>query len=291
MWSDEVVRVPRRVWVALTLGATALLGASCRPSKSERSAPRIEPGVHLEQAVPSAAAGASEHGAELAPLSNAEWLERLALPDGESAVVAVPLGARQARPMVVGVHGARDRPEWSCGGWRLAMKAFAFVICPQGKAVSEGAFGWPNSASIERSVLRAIDAVRARFGVYVAPGPATYAGFSQGAILAEAVLRRHASLFPRAIFAEGGYGTLASAQFAREYRANGGHTLIIVCGTPGCRAQTAPLRGRLQDAGLNVYEGGDLRSGHNLNQLMQLSLERDWPRWIAADPAWARYVP
>lgn len=222
----------------------------------------------------------------LAPLA-ANWLEPLDLGDGASAVVSVPVGATRARPLVVAVHGAHDRPEWACGGWRLGFKAYPFIVCPRGSAVTPDKYAWPNSAAIERVVMKSIDEVRERFGAYVAPAPYVYAGFSQGAIFSEPILVGHAALFKTAIFAEGGYPILGSADFARKFKAGGGETVVIVCGSQPCQTTTRASALRLEAAGLRVFESGDVRSGHNLNQLMQRALERDFPSWFGEDPAWA----
>ena len=228
----------------------------------------------------------SSHVSALPPLS-AKWLEPLDLGDGASAVVSVPIGATGPRPLVVAVHGAHDRPEWACGGWRLGFRVYPFVVCPRGSAVTVDKYAWANSAAIERAVMKSIDQVRERFGPYVAPAPYVYAGFSQGAMFSEPILVEHAALFDTVILAEGGYPILGSAEFARKFKTGGGQTVVIVCGSEACRRATRPSVPRLQAAGLRVFESGDVRSGHNLNQLMQRALERDFPSWFAGVPAWA----
>jgi predicted esterase len=252
-----------------------LSDAGVSPVKgSDRSAP------------PAASPALPARSTALTPLA-ANWLEPLDLGDGASAVVSVPVGATGPRPLVFAVHGAHDRPEWACGGWRLGFKAYPFIVCPRGSAVTRDKYAWANSAAIERVVMKSIDQVRERFGAYVAPAPYAYAGFSQGAMFAEPILVGHAALFKTAILAEGGYPILASAAFARKFKAGGGEAIVIVCGSEPCRRTTQASALRLQAAGLRVFESGDVRSGHNLNQLMQQALERDFPSWFAGDPAWA----
>lgn len=220
------------------------------------------------------------------PLRDARWLEPLDLGDGDSAVVSVPLGAREPRPLVVAVHGAHDRPEWACGGWRLGLAEYPFIACPRGSAVSRDKYAWASSLAIERVALKAVSRVRERFGEYVAPAPHVYAGFSQGAIYAEPILLRHAALFPTAILAEGGYAILRSRSFGKSFREAGGTTVVIVCGSEACRRATRSSVPMLEESGLKVFESGDPRSGHNLNQLMQRALLRDFRAWFAEAPAW-----
>jgi predicted esterase len=255
---------------------------SARGAASARSAASAQGAARSAQgAAPKAG------GAELAPLRDARWLEPLDLGDGDSAVVSAPLGATAPRPLVVAVHGAHDRPEWACGGWRLGFAVYPFVVCPRGSPVSADKYAWGNSAAIERVILKSITKVRERFGDYVAPAPHVYAGFSQGAIFAEPILLRHAALFPTAILAEGGYPILRSRKFARSFRAAGGTTVVIVCGSPACRSATHSSVPRLEAFGLRVFESGDIRSGHNLNELMQQALLRDFKSWFAGDAVWS----
>ena len=221
------------------------------------------------------------------PALRANWLEPLDLGDGDAAVVSPPPGATEPRPLVVAVHGAHDRPEWACGGWRLGFAEYPFVVCPRGTPVTPDKYAWSNSAAIARVTLKAIARVRERYGEHVAAEPHVFVGFSQGATLAEPFLLQHAALFPTVILAEGGYATLDSKRFAESFAGRGGKTVVIVCGTAGCRQRTAPARKRLESAGLRVFESGDLRSGHNLNQSMQTALRRDFASWFAADPAWS----
>jgi len=122
---------------------------------------------------------------------------------------------------------------------------------------------------------------RARFGAYLDAGPLVFAGFSQGATLAEPLLRRKAALFPIAILAEGGYQFSGSPDFAASYRAAGGRRVVLVCGTPSCFLSAARAERVLRRAGLEALVCGDARAGHNLNQEMQTALRAAWPRIVA----------
>jgi predicted esterase len=183
--------------------------------------------------------------------------------------------------LVVGVHGAGDRPDWSCGGWRLASQASVFITCPQGTRMTATTFAWKSSAAIEAGVAHAIDAARARFGRYIDDSPLVYAGFSQGATLAEPLLRKQAARFPIAVLAEGGYQIAHSSAFAAAYRAGGGRRVVLVCGTDGCFRSAAGSRRVLERAGLEVLVVGDPKAGHNLNQEMQRALQAAWPQIVA----------
>ncbi|HMA94302.1 MAG TPA: hypothetical protein VKP30_16535 [Polyangiaceae bacterium] len=66
-------------------------------------------------------------------------------------VATLPLGTTEKRPVVVAVHGAGDRPNWACGGWRIALEAYAFVACPSGLPMSHQTFGWINTQGIQNA--------------------------------------------------------------------------------------------------------------------------------------------
>jgi predicted esterase len=221
-------------------------------------------------------------GVALPPLQ-APWLERLGEGD-QSTVVTTPVGATSARPLVLGVHGAGDRPEWSCGGWRLASQVSAFVACPRGAPHGSSRFAWSSSRQLGQRVEVAIELTRARFGPYVDSGPMIYAGFSQGATLAEPLLREHAARFPIAILAEGGYQIANSRSFARAYREGGGRRVVLVCGTPACYRSARSAQKVLSNAGLDALVVGDEKAGHNLNERMQHALQEAWPRISAPLP-------
>jgi hypothetical protein len=115
----------------------------------------------------------------LAPLRGA-WLEKITLEDGSEASVTLPLGATEPRPVVIGIHGSGDRPEWSCGEWRGVVDSYAFVVCPEGTP-SGNAFVWQSTEQLEKRVLSALAAAQAKYAPYMMDGPIVLAGFSQGA--------------------------------------------------------------------------------------------------------------
>ncbi|WP_394829776.1 hypothetical protein [Pendulispora albinea] len=241
-------------------------------------------------APPNSASVRDASPARLAPLGDAAWIEPLDLGNGDFAVVTVPLGATEPRPLMLAVHGAGDRPEWACGGWRLGTNAYPFIVCPRGTPLGSNSYAWSSWQQIERIALSALDHVRRRFGAYIAEGPVAYAGFSQGATAAAPLLLRHASDFHPIILAEGAYASTTSADFARSLANHGARTIILVCGTAHCFANAARARPILERAKLTVFVGGDASSGHNLNLAMQNALRRSWKGWFAAEPAWSGFL-
>jgi predicted esterase len=265
-----------RAWLHRLFACSGLLLA-CRatPDAELHEAPSTAlPRASAPAALPaSPVPGAS--AASLAPLRGS-WLENLG-GEAAGAVVTLPLGAREPRALIVGVHGAGDRPEWSCGGWRLASGAQGFVLCPRGSKMDPERFAWASSAAIERALTAALAEVRARYQPYLADAPYIYAGFSQGATLSEPILRARAARFPIAILAEGGYAISQNASFARAYRDAGGRRVVLVCGSRPCFASAARARPILERAGLHVVIAGDPLAGHNLTERMQVVLRKAWP--------------
>ncbi|WP_394841137.1 hypothetical protein LZC95_29210 [Pendulispora brunnea] len=225
---------------------------------------------------------------KLEPL-RANWLETLDLGKGQQAVVSVPMGATEPRPLILAMHGAGDRHDWACGGWRLGNDAYPFIVCPRGTPMGGNVYAWSSPEQLEQLGLRAIEEVRRHYGPYVATAPVTYAGFSQGATAAAPFLVRHASEFPTILLAEGAYASTASPEFARNLARGGVQRIVLVCGTAHCFAQARLARPVLERAGLTVFVGGDASSGHNLNLPMQKALRSSWKQWFDGVPGWSQF--
>lgn len=278
--------VSRRQCLAASACLPLALNVGCRKA----SAPAVE-----ARAVPVLSAAASPIPLPLAapsalpPLNHVSWVEQLPLADGNLAYVMPPVGARERRPLIVAVHGAGDRPDWACGGWRLAANEYPFVVCPQGLKFDSERFAWDFPSTIARRVQAALDAVRVRYGAYIADGPTMYAGFSQGATMAGTVLLEQRDRFPVVALAEGGYDLLRDQTFLQKLRSEGTSRLMIVCGSPACFRTADSVKGGLGHAGLDTFTAGDPLSGHNLNQRMQIALRAAWPRLTAGLPNWSGY--
>jgi len=285
--------------------SAALVVASCRKAANSESAPPVsgEPPVAASASakplngadsagiatptVPTVAS--SRMKTPLAPLSNVAWIEHLDLDDNHEGYVCPPIGAREPRPLIVAVHGAGDRAEWACGGWRMVAGEYAFVVCPQGMKMDATRFAWDNGETIRHRVANAESAARARFGAYIADGPTLYVGFSQGATLAGPTLLDPAQSFPFIALAEGGYNLLRDRAFLGKLKARGVESVLLACGTPGCFTSMRAVEPNLSAAGIQALIGGDPKSGHNLNGEMQAGLQKVWPEFVAGLPNWRGY--
>ena len=260
----------------LLLGAWAVGGCSSRHETPKNSLPEpaMATAVEGDEAPPLPAAASGPAPPSLPPLRTA-WLERLN--QGEQEIVIMPpLGAIAPSRLILGVHGAGDRPDWSCGGWRLGAQVSAIVVCPQGTRMTSQTFAWQSAQQLGERSSAALSAAVERFGPYVDSAPFIFAGFSQGATLAEAFLRQHAAQFPIAILAEGGYATARSPNFARAFYAAGGRRVVLVCGTSACFSSAVGSKKLLERASLQVLVVGDPLAGHNLNGRMQHALQSAW---------------
>lgn len=255
----------------------ALVG--CQRAPQNHDSVQREPAARRTEPHPVVSAGANRG---LPPLRS-DWLVEVA--DAEqTSVVMPPVGAVAPARLILGLHGAGDRPDWACGGWRLGSQVTAFVACPQGHPMGKTTYAWVSPQQLEERALVTLGTVKARYSDYLAQEPYIFAGFSQGATLAEPFLRKHAKLFPIAILAEGGYRTMSSPSFAAAYRAGGGRRVVLVCGNPTCFLTARGAAKVLERAGLEALVVGDEKAGHNLNDRMQKALQEAWPRIIAPVP-------
>lgn len=259
--------------------------AACRASNA---APEEAPRAAPSQSSVTNPDRDAKQPSRLPPL-HANWLEALPLEAGAVAYVTPPLGTREERPLMVAVHGAGDRPEWACGGWRLAASEYAFVVCPRGLPMGADRFAWDQPATIQKAVERSVAAARSRFGAYIADGPTIYVGFSQGATLAARALLDESRAYARVALAEGGYGLLRDARFLSQLKAHGTERALLVCGSAACFTTARSAEPALRRAGLEPQIAGDPVAGHNLNERMQVALRTAWPSFVQGLPNWSSF--
>lgn len=246
----------------------ATLALGCVTTEPARSEPR-ETSTHAattEGGAPALTNRAShdrEATPKLPPLEG-EWLERLELPNGSYAFASIPVGAREKRPIVVGVHGAGDRPDWSCSEWRAVTAEWAFVVCPVGvrHPVDKQAFVWGSANAIAARADDAVAALRAKYGAWIDDGPLVYGGWSQGGTLASQVIASRPGVYDRAVLVEVGYTPLDANQVARSFLGAGIKRAVVTCASVKCRGfardletagkhQTLPVR--VTDVGLRGH--------------------------------------
>ena len=212
------------------------------------------------------------------------------------AVVSVPVGASQPRPVLVAAHGNFDTPEWQCEIWRGVVGDRAFVLCPRGSVRSDSPsrrdlrYEYPSNRRLEEEIDAAVVALRSVFGGYVDDGVMVYAGFSLGAIMGVSVLSRRADRFPWAVLIEGGHREW-SVSSRRAFAAAGGSRVLFACGQWDCAVRAEESSRLLAGVGVDtrvVYaKGGGHTYGGSVAE--QIGMAFDWlvrgdGRWEGSNP-------
>lgn len=168
------------------------------------------------------------------PLSAPSWQSELPVSGFEPAVVALPLGATSARPIVVVVHGEGDRAEWQCGSFRGLVGGNVFVVCPRGARLGESElYGLGNFDDRIAELRAALAALKARFGAHVAKSSVLLVGYGEGAALAAELLRQEPSFFARVALVNAEPSVLTPSA-AKIFAERGGKRLLLFCTTEAC---------------------------------------------------------
>ena len=238
-----------------------------------------------------AAAGCSskpKHASALPALSAPSWTTQLAVQGFGPATVALPLGATTPRPIVVVVHGARDRAEWQCGSFRGVVGGQVFILCPQGiaAAATGGVYGLGSFDDSAAELRAGLGALKARYGAHVAPSPVLLIGYGEGAAVAADLARQEPAFFARFALVNGNpvaFSPSASKIFAER----GGKRALFFCVEPECDAsgvERALLRTRAGVAAKSVKA----EVGPYLDQRFTDALRQQLPWLIEGDKRWGR---
>ena len=210
MWQAAEILGFSKALVGLAAGLLLLAGSGCGP-KAKRGA--------------------------LSPLIAPSWRTELSVTGFGPATLALPLGATTPRPIVVVIHGARDRADWQCGSFRGLLGGRVFILCPQGVLQSEqgGLYGL---GSFDESVaeLRAgLAALKARFAAHVAPSPVLLIGYGEGAAVAADLARQEPSFFARVALVNGKPSAFTPSAI-KIFAERGGKRVLFFCTNEDCDA-------------------------------------------------------
>jgi hypothetical protein len=270
--------------------APSLATATSVSALPGRATPAGEDGSPAPTA-PSPTASPSLSAARLAPLSTETDLAPLPVAGFRDAMVSVPTGATEPRPVVLALHGNFDRPEWQCEVWRGITRAHAFVVCPRGiprpdapKSLDRWTYG--QGADVRAEIEATLAALRTRFSGYVAEGPILYTGFSLGAIHGVGIVASDGHRYPRAVLVEGGHDGWTTAR-AKSFAAAGGKRVLFACGQRACKADAAPARKNLEREGIDtqLVFGGQV--GHTYDGPVAAEIARAFSWLVADDPRFA----
>jgi pimeloyl-ACP methyl ester carboxylesterase len=175
---------------------------------------------------------ATDAGKPLEPLTADSWLVELPLGGFGPALAAVPLGAREPRPVVIALHGGSDRPEWQCGTWTGIFQARAFVLCPRGVPKGDR-FGWGSQEATQKELRAALAALKQRFPGHVDKGPVVLTAFGAGTPFAADIARQEPEFFEKLVLV-GVEPEIWSAGDAGVFGKRGGKRVLFVCSDPKC---------------------------------------------------------
>lgn len=202
---------------------------------------------------------------------------------GKSAL-AVPLGAKSPRSIVIALHGSADRPEWACAALRSVAGPDPFVLCPRGVARPDASaddprFTFGSSDDTARELRAALAELKRRFGVYVAPGPVVFSGFEIGADHVAFIAAQEPSFFSRLLLVDPSPSSWSSSQAALFGR-SGGQRVLFASGAD--HRDEFTLRAVLTTRGgaesRSVFLGG---GPVTLEGATRRILRENW-RWLSA---------
>jgi hypothetical protein len=192
---------------------------------------------------------------------------------------------------MVGLHGAGDRAEWSCGEWRGVTDAFSFVFCPHGNASH---LYWDTPQTARAQIAEGHAYVATAFAPYFqASGPpAILAAFSAGTSMAVSLVRA-GLLQPEAlVLVEGAYDAVADDGFAEMLERRHVRRILLVCTTRGVCPRTylgalPRVKKRNVEARVNLASERE----HGMYPEVISSIKKDWP-WLVRDlEGWQEYAP
>jgi hypothetical protein len=224
------------------------------------------------------------HRPKLAPLKASSWLVDLDVPGFGKAALAVPLGAKAPRSVVIALHGSADRPEWACSALRSIAGPAPFVLCPRGVpradfAGNDPRFTFGSADDTARELRAALAELKRQYGVYVAPGPVVFSGFELGADQVAFIAPQEPAFFSRLMLIEPSPSSWSTSQ-AALFGPAGGQRVLFAFG-PAHRADLtlrAVLTNRAGAESRSVFlEEGSV----NLEAPTRRLLQQNWV-WLAA---------
>jgi hypothetical protein len=234
-----------------------------------------------------AAAPASVTNAEGLAALEGESIQTWQLGDIETSV-AIPVGAREKRPVVLGVHGSADHPERVCERWQATLANFAFVVCPRGVPYGRG-LAWGAPSVLAERADRAMAALRERYGPYIADGPVTYGGWSLGATLASSVVALRPGTYDRAILVEVGHTRIDAKKTAAGLKVGRTARVIVSCATRRCIGFAKRLEREWAGPGFAINDGG-IGRGHLFDPQMFRTLGQTIAKDVEGDPRWTGFA-
>ena len=206
------------------------------------------------------------------------------------AWMSLPTGATSKRPVVVVIHGAGDRPDWQCGGWRRATGDFPFIVCPRGahapgdSTKDDVRYTHRGGAALLAYIDASLAALEAKYPAYADTSVPLLAGFSLGASEILALAVQAPARFPRIALVEGATAGWTDARIA-TYVAGGGQRVLYGAGQRVNETAARATARRLIAKGLDtrvVYAPVD----HTFDPPLEDAVHRELAWLVAGDARW-----
>ncbi len=279
----------------------AIVVLACNPSPLAPDSPSPPPAASPAPALPPIAPNTAQVDPPAEPpppdlrpppLDHPDPFHFLPVKGFGDAVVSLPLGTRDPRPIVLATHGNYDTPEWQCQVWRDIVGNDAFVLCPRGAArgdspsPSDTRYQYVSNQHMEKEIDAGVEALRAAYPGYADDGPLLFTGFSQGAIMGASIMARRPDRYPRAVLIEGGQRAWYAAS-AKAFSEGGGQRILFACGQWDCNRQSLDAGRVLQRHGVAsqvVFRKGE---GHTYGSGVAEEIVTAFDWVVEGDERWA----
>ncbi|HTB78769.1 MAG TPA: hypothetical protein VK762_36250 [Polyangiaceae bacterium] len=268
----------------------ALAAVACRTASHDDAGGATR--ASLDASVDAAGAGGDAAAAPLPALTG--FFEALPVAGHPDAWLSLPTGATGKRPVVVVIHGAGDRPDWQCGGWRRATGEFAFVVCPRGtyapgdSTKNDIRYTHQGGAALLAYLDASLAALQARYPAYADTSTPVLAGFSLGASEILALAVQDPPRFPRIALIEGATGVAWTDARIDAYVAGGGLRVLYGTGQRANETAAKAVVKRLIARGLDarvVYAPVN----HTFDPPLEDAIRGELAWWLAGDERWKGY--
>ncbi|HWA74464.1 MAG TPA: hypothetical protein VG937_19095 [Polyangiaceae bacterium] len=218
----------------------------------------------------------------LPPLAASSWLVPVEVPGFGPARVAVPLGAKTPKPLLIALHGDHDRPEWTCGSYRHVVGSRAFILCPEGAARPDRDFTLGPSDDTSTELRKALPALKSRFKAYLSPGPVVLAGLGPSVDQAIELALKEPSFFSLLLLVDGSTKRF-TLPAATRFGSAGGKRVLVVCSAGACESDVEQRLRALAPGGV-ATRIVRVERGHGLDAEVVARLRSEFPWLVSEEP-------
>ena len=219
------------------------------------------------------------------------FFEKLAVAGHPDAFVSLPTGATGKRPVVVVIHGAGDRPDWQCGGWRRATgEGRVFVVCPTGNyapgdsSKDDIRYTHTGGPKLLAYIDASLEALAARYPDYADTTTPLLAGFSLGASEILGLAVADPARFPRIALIEGAWNGWTDASIA-AYLKGGGQRVLYGAGQKGVELSERATAKHLVARGLDTHVAF-AQVGHTFDPPLEDAVHAEIAWLVEGDTRW-----